>query len=244
MPGPPLPQLRERNLICTYPTARHPYSLFKDHPRHMLTREGFVAADMSGPNNLQRSSWKAEAIRRGDLKISGPIPITENMPLNEEEEKEFEETGALSPVQAEGEHEEDEGKEVQRPKTPTQAEQAAPIVPDEPEEQVTRQLERQSLQPETIQKRQTSRSPLRMHQVADMPRESIVQPVPHTPSTPLRTTPESATKIAQKKKRKSGLRNVFRKMFGRKSRDEPDLEEVARKGHSYNHSVSCFCYSR
>jgi hypothetical protein len=41
----------------------------------MLTREGFVATDMSAPTVLQRSSWKAEAIRKGNLKISGPIPI-------------------------------------------------------------------------------------------------------------------------------------------------------------------------
>jgi hypothetical protein len=206
----------------------------------MLTREGFVAADMSGPHNLQRSSWKAEAIRRGDLKISGPIPITEDMPLNEEEEKEFAETGALSPVQAQDEHELEDEEKVQRPQTPPQHEQTPPVVLEEPEEQVSRQLERQSLHPEMIHKRQTSRSPLRMHQVADMPRESIVPTNSQIPSTPLRSTPESSTKVAQKKKRKSGLRNVFRKMFGRKSKDEPEMEEAARRGHSYHHSVSRF----
>jgi hypothetical protein len=200
----------------------------------MLTREGFVAADMSAQNDLERSSWKAEAIRRGDLKISGPIPITEDMPLNEEEEKEFAETGLLlSPGQPQDELEVEE----KRPQTPPQPQHVPPEVPEESAIQEIHHVEQQSLQPEIIHQRQPSRSPLRMHQITGVPQESVAQSASYGPSTPLRSTPENAVKVAQRKKRKSGLRNVFRKMFGRKNRDEVEEEESMRRGHSYDHSV-------
>jgi len=202
----------------------------------MLTREGFVAADMSGPSNssLQRSSWKAEAIRRGNLKISGPIPITEDTPLNEAEEKEFAETGLLSPSQPQDELDELD----QRPQTPQQPEHPPPNVPLEPASLTSHPVEDQVPQREVMHERQPSKSPPRPRQVNEMARESVIEPTPYTPQTPLRSTPESATKVAQKKKRKSGLRGVFRKMFGRKSKDEPEADETSRRGHSYHHSVS------
>jgi len=76
--------------------------------------------------------------------------------------------------------------------------------------------------------------------MTELPRESVIEPTPITPQpqTPLRSTPDNAAMAAQKKKRKSGLRNVFRKMFGRKSKDEPEDDETSRRGHSYHHSVS------
>ncbi|KAJ4366707.1 hypothetical protein N0V95_000035 [Ascochyta clinopodiicola] len=59
---------------------------------------------MSAQGNLQRprsASWKVEAIRRGNLKISGPIPIEEDTPLNDEEEREFaERRGDMRPEEA------------------------------------------------------------------------------------------------------------------------------------------------
>ena len=201
----------------------------------MLTREGFVAADMSGQSNLQRSSWKAEAIRRGNLKISGPIPITEDTPLNDEEEKEFAETGALSPGQPQGELDQLD----QRPQTPPQPEHTPPSIPLEPASLTSHPIEDQVQQREVLQEPQLSRSPPRPQQVNEMAPESVVEPTSYTPQPPLRATPDSATNAAQKKKRKSGLRNVFRKMFGRKSRDEPEKGEPSRRGHTYHHSVSC-----
>ncbi|KAH7068227.1 hypothetical protein BKA63DRAFT_109722 [Paraphoma chrysanthemicola] len=197
----------------------------------MLTREGFVAVDMSGQSSLQRSSWKAEAIRRGNLKISGPIPITEDTPLNEEEEKEFAETGALqSPVPPQ-----DELDLESRPQTPPQPEHPPPSIPLEPASLTSHPVEPLAQQSEIVHERQPSRSPPRPRHVNETARESVVDST-YTPETTYRSTPESAAKVAQKKKRKSGLRNVFRKMFGRKSKDEPEEEEPARRGHSYHHS--------
>jgi hypothetical protein len=86
----------------------------------MLQREGFVVADMSASTPLQRSSWKAEAIRRGNLKISGPIPITEDMPLNEEEEEEFAQRGALDGSLQPQDAQEQQRKRPETPPGPTQ----------------------------------------------------------------------------------------------------------------------------
>jgi hypothetical protein len=196
----------------------------------MLTREGFVAADMSGQSKFQRSSWKAEAIRKGNLKISGPIPITEDMPLNEEEEKEFAETGALSPGQPQDEQDQLDS----RPQTPQQPEHPPPSIPIDRGSLTSHPIDEEVQ--EVLQARQ-SRSPPRLRQVVEMARESVVEPA--TPSrNGFRATPDSAAKSAQKKKRKSGLRGVFRKMFGRKDKDAIEEEEPTRRGHSYHHSVS------
>ncbi|KAF2822159.1 hypothetical protein CC86DRAFT_96503 [Ophiobolus disseminans] len=198
----------------------------------MLTREGFVVADMSGQSNLQRSSWKAEAIRRGNLKISGPIPITEDTPLNDEEEKEFAETGLLSPSQPQDELD----AQDPRPQTPPQPENSPPNIPLEPASLTSHPVEESVQEREVLHERQPSKSPPRPRQVSEMARESVIEPPPQTPQTPFRSTPESGIKGAQKKKRKSGLRGVFRKMFGRKSKDEQEEDEPARRGHSYHHS--------
>ncbi|OAK95533.1 hypothetical protein IQ06DRAFT_231626 [Phaeosphaeriaceae sp. SRC1lsM3a] len=196
----------------------------------MLTREGFVAANMSGQSALQRSSWKAEAIRKGNLKISGPIPIMEDTPLNDEEEKEFAETGALqSPSQPPDELEPLES----RPQTPPQPEHPPPSIPMERASLMSHPVDEQTQ--EIIQERQPSRSPPRAQHVPETARESVVEPISYSQNG-YRSTPESVSKIAQKKKRKSGLRNVFRKMFGRRSRDEPEQEDVSHRGHSYHHS--------
>jgi len=200
----------------------------------MLTREGFVVADMSGPNTLQRSSWKAEAIRRGDLKISGPIPIKEDTPLNEVEEREFAETGTLSPVPVQ-QDQVDSHQDAQRPQTPPQPEFPPQNRLMRPMSLTSHPVEGSDYQRDGYQDRQPSRSPPRVQHIPETTRESVAQPMPQTPSTPFRSTPESASKAAQKKKRKSGLRNVFRKMFGRKSRDDEE-DEPPHRGHSYHHS--------
>jgi hypothetical protein len=203
----------------------------------MLTREGFVAADMSAQTPLQRSSWKAEAIRRGDLKISGPIPITEHVPLNDEEEKEYAENGGLDrSLQLQDALEE----QIVRPATPPQASQPPPSVPAQASALRSNPVDEQPHPQEDLPESHHSVSPPTMRHVDVVQRESVVQPSSYTSPTPLRSTPESTTNAAQKK-RKSGLRGVFRKMFGRKSRDEHENQEgeASRRGHSYHHSVSC-----
>ncbi|CAO2651948.1 Nn.00g002310.m01.CDS01 [Neocucurbitaria sp. VM-36] len=189
---------------------------------------------MNGPSPLQRSSWKAEAIRRGDLKISGPIPITEDLPLNEEEEREFAEKGGLdASLQSQ-----DAPQEDPRPQTPEQTTQPPPSILEPSSALRSNPVESDSPQREKVHERQPSRSPPRVQQVNEAARESVIQPSSYTSPTPLRSTPESTTKAAQKKKRKSGLRGVFRKMFGRKSRGEYEEQEqeTVRRGHSYHHS--------
>jgi hypothetical protein len=201
----------------------------------MLQSEGFVVADMSASTPLQRSSWKAEAIRRGNLKISGPIPITEDMPLNEEEENEFAERGALDgslqPQNA--------SESSQRPETPPQPMQPPPSVPEYASALRSNPVAEQPEQEEEMHERQPSRSPPKMRQVNEVQRESIMQPNAPSSPTPFRSTPESTSKAANKKKRKSGIRNVLRKMFGRKGRDgaEDHDEEPVQRGHTYHHSV-------
>ncbi|KAF2028833.1 hypothetical protein EK21DRAFT_68932 [Setomelanomma holmii] len=199
----------------------------------MLTREGFVAVDMSGQSTLPRSSWKAEAIRKGNLKISGPIPITEDTPLNEDEEEEFARTGAL---QSPGQPQDELDPPNPRPQTPPQPGHAPPTISLEPASLTSHPVDDMAQPSEGQHARDPSRSPPRLRQVNEIARESVVESTSYNPGTPYRSTPESATKAAQKKKRKSGLRNVFRKMFGRKSKDEPEEEEPARRGHSYHHS--------
>ncbi|KAH9866979.1 hypothetical protein IAQ61_007569 [Plenodomus lingam] len=207
----------------------------------MLQREGFVVADMSAPTPLQRSSWKAEAIRRGNLKISGPMPITEDTPLNEEEEKEFAEKGGLeSSRQTQDVPEE----QVHRPETPPQPSQPPPSIPVQASALRSNpvQAQSQSPQPEESLASPQTRSPPGMLQVVEnVQRQSEAQSIPLISPSPYRATPDGttiSTQNTQKKKRKSGLRGVFRKMFGRKSRDENEIgeEDVVHRGHNYHHS--------
>lgn len=180
-----------------------------------------AAASLQG--NLQRSSWKAEAIRRGDLKISGPIPLTEDMPLNEEEEEEFEKHGKLSPSPQ-------QDTSVYQP---TQHNPDPPQVPSPaPGVARTETHPQASAQPEeTLQQEARSRiSPpmqlsVPMQTTPERHRRSATEPI--SISSPIPPTPETPTQTSTRRKRKSGLRNVFRKMFGRKGKDEQDEYEVS-----------------
>jgi hypothetical protein len=215
----------------------------------MHLRENSFAVKMSVQGNLQRprsASWKVEAIRRGDLKISGPIPIEEDTPLSDEEEREFAEK-----------HKEksDETQDVSAPVQHT-IRQVPKSQPSLRQEDVTEEIAMKTASNDQDWARQEQelhdqhparspmRSPLGMHPTDGMfgaQRESVFQPRSQTPTTPLRATPESTSysnTAAKKQKRKSGIRGVFRKMFGRKDRDEsPEQnEEPVRRGHSYHHS--------
>lgn len=201
----------------------------------MLTQEDFLAPNMSVEANLQRSSWKAEAIRRGDLKISGPIPITEDMPLNEEEEQEYAEKNKteLSPLPQDTAVEKDEPQQPQAPSN-------APLPVSEESHQNDNQVEER---PQTREgqheiRHRKSASPLR--ETSEMHRRTITEPISYSTPSPYPTRPDSSAKSTPKKKRKSGLRHVFRKMFGKKSRDESLNEEPGpiHRGHSHHASVS------
>ncbi|RYN92401.1 hypothetical protein AA0119_g9999 [Alternaria tenuissima] len=195
-----------------------------------------MSASAPSPSPLQRSSWKAEAIRRGNLKISGPIPITEDVPLNEEEEKEYAENGVLDRTLQPQDAPVDQ---YERSQTPPRPLQSPPPVPEQHMSALrSNPIGEQTQRDDVVSERPiSSRSPPQVRQLNEVQRESVVPSTSIASPTPFRSTPESASKAAQKKKRKSGLRNVFRKMFGRKSPDREDHEEEPmQRGHSYHHS--------
>lgn len=216
----------------------------------MHLRENSVAVKMSVQGGLQRprsASWKIEAIRRGDLKISGPIPIEEDTPLSDEEEREFAER-EIQDIPAPSQHTIRQVPNSQATLRQEDAtEEIAMKTASQDQDFARQELELHDQHPA----RSPMRSPLGMHPTDGMfagQRESVVQPRSHTPPTPFRATPESTansnTAAAKKQKRKSGIRGVIRKMFGRKDRAESEErngernEETARRGHSYHHSVS------
>ncbi|KAF2686721.1 hypothetical protein K458DRAFT_402285 [Lentithecium fluviatile CBS 122367] len=188
---------------------------------------------MSGEANLQRSSWKAEAIRRGDLKISGPIPITEDMPLNEEEEQEYAEKqkGELSPLP------QDLTVENEPPQQPQAPSHAPPPVPEE-HTQTTEQVEERPPTRQEQHEAPQKKSPSPIRVTSETQRRTTMEPISYSTPSPYPNRPDSSAKSTPKKKRKSGLRHVFRKMFGKKHRDEaPDDEpEPVHRGHSHHAS--------
>ncbi|KAJ4305734.1 hypothetical protein N0V90_001265 [Kalmusia sp. IMI 367209] len=174
--------------------------------------------------NLQRSSWKAEAIRRGDLKISGPIPITEDVPLNEDEEKKFaEKHGTLSsslPQDAQVDP-------MQHPPEPPHAPPPAPpVIQVEPHQQTSVQPEEHPQIRDEPRQSPPKQLAVRMQTTPERHRRSATEPISIASPSPLPSYPETPTRLSSRKKRKSGLRNVFRKMFGRRSRDGSEEDEV------------------
>jgi hypothetical protein len=153
---------------------------------------------MTTPGNLQRSSSKVDAIRRGQLKISKPIPIDDDAQLHD--------------------HDYD----------------IAYTSPDDSQDTRPAPKSHSSLHHAISTEAPVSDSRTLHDQDDDTSRNSIL-PVPSP--TANRKMPET-TATAIKRKRKSGLKNVFRKMFGKKDRQElPDVDEEPRRGHSYHHSV-------
>jgi hypothetical protein len=155
---------------------------------------------MTAPGNLQRSSSKVDAIRRGQLKISKPIPIDDDAQLQLQD------------------HDYD----------------IAHTSPDDTQDTRPAPKSHSSLHHAISTEAPVSDSRTLHDQDDDLSRNSIL-PVPSP--TANRKMPESTT-TAIKRKRKSGLKNVFRKMFGKKDRqDLPNVDEEPRRGHSYHHSV-------
>lgn len=187
----------------------------------MLTQEDFVAPKMSA-GTLQRSSWKAEAIRRGDLKISGPIPITEETPLTDDEGKDYGEKQLIDS--------EPQVAEVSLPPSnpppppPAQSGLHTGIthtVPDQPDGTLSMEVQEE---PHHLRHKVSSNS------LRGMDEKQETVPTPMAVYSPLPSIQRSSTTVDPKKKRKGSLRNVIRKMFGRKNKDN-EGEAVSRHGH-------------
>jgi hypothetical protein len=187
----------------------------------MLTQDDFVVSNMGGERPLQRSSWKAEAIRKGNLKISGPIPITEETPLSEEEERQYAQKHNTDPLDPSS-----QPSEQQHQANTLDDSQAGP---DPVEETPHLQEEHHEFRPQT--------PPTRIRPTIATQR--TLEPVLRSIPSPFPSIPESTTKTPPKKKRKSGLRNAFRKIFSKKGRDESQADEdISRRGHVHSVSVS------
>ncbi|KAF2788235.1 hypothetical protein K505DRAFT_366660 [Melanomma pulvis-pyrius CBS 109.77] len=185
----------------------------------MLTQDDFVVSNMSGERPLQRSSWKAEAIRKGNLKISGPIPITEETPLSEEEERRYAEKQSIEPL----------GPSSQ----PSEPQPHAPA-PDE----TLPTSDAVEAQPQTQEEHHELRhkkSSTEMRATSETQRN--LEHASRSAPSPFPSIPESTTKTPPRKKRKSGLRSAFRKMFGKRGRDESrEDEDTTRRGHMHHAS--------
>ncbi|KAF2470148.1 uncharacterized protein BDR25DRAFT_37295 [Lindgomyces ingoldianus] len=188
-----------------------------------------VVPNMSGEGKLQRSSWKAEAIRRGDLKISGPIPITEETPLNDEEEREYAERHNIESA-APMPDSSSQQAEAQQPQPPP----PQSSVNDESLHIASDQIEEQPQVQESHHTLRHKRSSSGIRETSEMQRNTP-EPVSYGSPSPFPSIPDTPSKTTPKKKRKSGLRNVFRKMFSRRSREEHSEQETVHK-HGYHRS--------
>jgi hypothetical protein len=197
----------------------------------MLMQEDFVAPKMSVGGSLRRSSWKAEAIRRGDLKISGPIPITEETPLTEEEEMEHARKLHTEPPSSFlTEH-------VLVPPT------TVPQLQPKAEEQnvISGEDEAQQGEQEHIHELRRKSSSANLGRIdpresSEVKEQSFPQKVSYSTSSPLPSIPRRST-VTDPKKRKGSLRNVIRKMFGRRSRETPQQEQGSVFKHGHHRSV-------
>lgn len=139
-----------------------------------------------------------------------------------EEEKEFEARGTLSPTQPRDDSMEYSPHHV--PDTPMVPSPAPQTLQGDPEPKTLVELEEGAqvpgehpFPPPNQLSVPTQTTPERHRRSATEP-VSIASPIPPTPDTP--------TRFANGRKRKSGLRSVIRKMFGRKSREVSDEDEV------------------
>jgi hypothetical protein len=186
---------------------------------------------MSTGANLQRSSWKAEAIRRGDLKISGPIPLAGESPLEKEEVY----TPKLE-TRIETAIHEPQLSPKQPLVSPTPA--PAPIAPHDALSTVTGMGEVPSEHPENVHSLRHKMSSERLREASESQRQSIQPLSEHQPSPMSAIARSSTTMAVGAKKRKGSIRNVFRKMFGRRSREKSPGEADPVFKHGHHRSVS------
>jgi hypothetical protein len=168
---------------------------------------------MTVPGNLHRSSSKVDAIRKGHLKISNPIPIDDDQQPHDHD------VAHTTP---------DQSEDTQTPHTTRP--------PPKSHSSLHHTISTEA--PVSESRSHQDDHPAHREDAADLTSSMAPNSVVPVPSpTAHRKTPESTT-TPTKKKRKSGLKNVFRKMFGKKDRDElPHVDEEPRRGHSYHHSV-------
>ncbi|OCK84973.1 hypothetical protein K432DRAFT_400631 [Lepidopterella palustris CBS 459.81] len=172
------------------------------------SQEAALVPNVNG--QLERSSWKAEAIRRGELKISGPIPLTE------EEENELAKRNTDPLPQPSG------LSSTQQSLKHTRSVNAGNHHVDKGK---TKAEELQESPPRLRHKRSSTgireMSELQRHTSPDLP-------ISYSSPSPFESPSDN---MVPKKRRKSGLRNVFRKMFGRRSKDAIKRDSAQRHGY-------------
>ncbi|KAF2817748.1 uncharacterized protein BDZ99DRAFT_23707 [Mytilinidion resinicola] len=168
---------------------------------------------------LERSSWKAEAIRRGRLKISGPIPRT-----TDEDDEELAAKRNTDPFPQRA----DSLSAAQRLLHKKSLHADRDRDDTAPASDVQQQDTASPSPPRLRHKRSsTAIRDLNVMQ-RDPPEPDLSKPEQHRNPAPSPTADEMAV---PKKRRKSGLKSVFRKMFGRRGKDEVKRESVARHGY-------------
>jgi hypothetical protein len=173
----------------------------------------------SGSRRLERSSWKAEAIRRGQLKISGPFPLEE----------------------------ETSGPDVTRRHTdpfPSPIEEPPTQSDNQNQQNVSPNTDLDSNKATNVDELQNSQLPDAEDTATGMP---DLEEKKHAPASVHLDTPKSSpspfisdTEMQHpRKKRRSGLRNVLRRMFSRKSKPDKSVAATSPASkHVHQHSVS------
>jgi hypothetical protein len=169
-----------------------------------------VSSPVTGKARLERSSWKADAIRRGQLKISGPIPLDDeaNLALARRQSAPMvsQIVDEVSPQTSEQRDAHSDGDE--------------PLASDW-EKDVKKETEQSA---KRIRQHHLSKSielptmeTRHRHHASLDPSMSFNN---HQGTMSFAEGPDGPPNNKGKKKRRSGLRSVFRKMFGRKSKDD------------------------
>jgi hypothetical protein len=208
----------------------------------MLSQDDFLAPNMSGEANLRPSSWKADAIRRGNLKISGPIPITEDTPLNEKEEKEFMKKQEVEPSPL-AETEEEGQDHIQHEPVPFDHQPKLENDDDDDDDDVP-PPQIMDYAEDHSQTKEEPPHPQQNHLIFVAPenksntqRRSATEPVSYSTPSPYPSVLDNSLKMTPRKRR-SGIRNAFRKIFGRRSRGESIEEEREARSPGHGHHIS------
>ncbi|KAF2202416.1 hypothetical protein GQ43DRAFT_311707 [Delitschia confertaspora ATCC 74209] len=183
----------------------------------MVQQDAAIVPKMAEEGRLQRSSWKAEAIRRGDLKISGPIPITDDTPLNDEEERAYSAKHDM---------------ETPVPRSGSPPQKLAPLQPSQAIANAgtleTSGRKETQLGKKVHRELRHKRSSTAIRETSEAQRQSDMRSTP----SPLQSVQDSSPSPRPKKKRGS-LKTVFKKMFGRKNKEVP--HDTVHK-HGYHQS--------
>lgn len=195
-----------------------------------MSHQRSFTAPLPGGRPLQRSSWKAEAIRKGQLKISGPIPWADDE-LDEQVNKRH--TDLFLP-----QHKESSSLDDAHDRDGAEQSAAGRSFESIANSGAQQQQQQQQQQPPERPQRPvsmgistlngTQMSQMSQRHVSPNPTASYDGPDPY-----LSGGADSPNNTSPKKKRRSGLRNVFRKMFGRRSKD--GFEQQQQQQHQQQH---------